>query len=375
MDERVIQFRVGVLVVATAIITVILIVLFGELPPWLGGGYRVHVQFAQAPRVGIDTPVRKNGILIGRVTKVTLQDDGVLVTSKIMKQYSLRTNEICRIGVGNLFGDAVMEFVLSDDPEHTSEPVRDGDFLQGQVAKDPLSVLVDLQAVVVDLQDDVARALTSMTHAGDQVGTLAGNLNSMLENNQDLLVRVLTKTESALTSIDRAATTFNQLAGDPQVQQDLRQSLALVPQMLSQASDTLHSLQRMSESAETNLRNIESITRPLGERGHEFVVDIEDKLAILGGIMQQLHDFSIALNSPEGSLGQLVHDGQLYERINSAAANIEAVSVQLRPIINDVRIFTDKIARDPRQLGVRGALDRRRSGLKSISGQFTEGWR
>jgi hypothetical protein len=30
-----------------------------------------------------------------------------------------------------------------------------------------------------------------------------------------------------------------------------------------------------------------------------------------------------------------------------------------------MRVFTDKIARDPSQLGVRGALDRRPSGLKT----------
>ena len=31
----------------------------------------------------------------------------------------------------------------------------------------------------------------------------------------------------------------------------------------------------------------------------------------------------------------------------------------VKPILDDIRIFSDKIARDPRQLGLKGALDRR----------------
>ena len=46
-----------------------------------------------------------------------------------------------------------------------------------------------------------------------------------------------------------------------------------------------------------------------------------------------------------------------------AAQNVSKLTKDLRPIVDDVRVFTDKIARHPEQLGVRGALDRR-PGLK-----------
>ena len=54
---------------------------------------------------------------------------------------------------------------------------------------------------------------------------------------------------------------------------------------------------------------------------------------------------------------------ELYQNLNRAAINVERISRQLRPIVNDVRIFTDKIARDPGRLGVRGAL-RKPTGIK-----------
>lgn len=49
----------------------------------------------------------------------------------------------------------------------------------------------------------------------------------------------------------------------------------------------------------------------------------------------------------DGSVGALLNDRQLYERLNRAARNVEDVSRQLRPIVDDARVFMDKAARHP----------------------------
>jgi len=98
MDERVMQFRVGVMVLATLIIAAILVVLFGEVPSLVRGSYTVYVVFPQAPGVTKDTPVRKSGVLIGRVSSVELLDEGgVRVTLRIDAGVHLFSNEVCRI--------------------------------------------------------------------------------------------------------------------------------------------------------------------------------------------------------------------------------------------------------------------------------------
>jgi ABC-type transporter Mla subunit MlaD len=48
MNDRVMQFRVGVVVLATAIITGILIVLFGDLPSLVQSTYPLRMSFADA---------------------------------------------------------------------------------------------------------------------------------------------------------------------------------------------------------------------------------------------------------------------------------------------------------------------------------------
>ena len=43
----------------------------------------------------------------------------------------------------------------------------------------------------------------------------------------------------------------------------------------------------------------------------------------------------------------LIKDPELYQRLNSAAANLERLTVRLGPILRDVHVLTDKLSRDP----------------------------
>ena len=112
MDERVIRFRVGVVVVASAIITVVLVMLFGAGANVLQRHYTLHIMFPEAPGITVDTPVRKSGVLIGRVSEVQLIDQGgVRVSARSTGNTSSGSTRSARIGSGSLLGDAVVEFV------------------------------------------------------------------------------------------------------------------------------------------------------------------------------------------------------------------------------------------------------------------------
>ena len=66
------QFRVGVMILATILIAAILVLLFMGSSPLLHGTYTIYIKFNDAPGVTRDTPVRKAGIRIGRVRDVQL---------------------------------------------------------------------------------------------------------------------------------------------------------------------------------------------------------------------------------------------------------------------------------------------------------------
>ena len=112
MSDRVMQFRVGVMVLATAIIAGILIVLFGDLPSLVQRTYPLRMNFSAARGVTPGTPVRKNGILVGRVTNVALDEKGgVNVVADIDSAVPIYKDEEAQIS-GSILGDAEISLVV-----------------------------------------------------------------------------------------------------------------------------------------------------------------------------------------------------------------------------------------------------------------------
>lgn len=364
MDERVLQFRVGVLIAATVVIGIILIMIFEELPRGLGGRKTVYIFFESAPGVTIDTPVRKSGILVGRVTDVQLEDEGgVLITARLDADRRVRKNESCRITTGNFLGDAMLEFVPSRMPGQSTAPLEDGAYLRGEVSQDALSMMGDAVQTFTSLAEDLRVALSTVETAGDDVGSVARNLNSLVVNNQEQFNRIVGKTESALGRFDTAMTAVQEIVTDEELRASIKQVLDEVPQVLSDASTLIAGLGRVADEAEQNLVFLQGLTEPLGENGDEIVESLRQSLGRLDRTIAEFEQFSAALNNSQGTIGQLLHNPELYHRINNTAANIEELTYRLQPIVDDVRVAADKVARNPGRL-LRGAIGRQQSGLK-----------
>jgi phospholipid/cholesterol/gamma-HCH transport system substrate-binding protein len=171
------------------------------------------------------------------------------------------------------------------------------------------------------------------------------------------------KTEAALDSFSLAMNNINDVMGDPQARDKMKATIEALPDVIADLRTTVKGIGTTVETADRNLRNLEGLTRPLGERGEQMVAQVDRTIGRLDEVLQQASLFTKALNESQGTLGKLVRDPKVYDDLAQAAANVNRITRELRPIVDDVRVFTDKIARHPEQLGVRGALDRR-PGLK-----------
>jgi ABC-type transporter Mla subunit MlaD len=408
MDERVVQFRVGVMVLATIIITGILILLFNEFPSMGAGTYTIHVRFSSAPGVAKDTPVRRSGILIGRVTDVEFDEKyNVIATLEINRDHTIFESDEIRI-TRSLLGDAELEVVRrvgiepAGEPRSTAKPeipgpdtpqprgvdgalndpearIRRGPFLlavlqpkanqeepavrDAQPARPPprrpADVPVPEGAVIQgrvtttplesfeDLKDDFARAADALTIAGSEVGGLARNLNGLVERNSEQFDRIVNRADVAMLSFQRAMDSINDVMGDPEVRANLKQALKDLPSLLQETQRSIASIEGAMRLVDSNLRNLEGFTGPLGERGESIVANVDSSIARLNELLGQVEEFSRALNSQEGTLGQLVRNPELYRQLNDAAENVNELTLMLRPILADARIFSDKIAKHP----------------------------
>ncbi len=354
MDERLMQFRVGVMVLSVALLAGFLILLFGRFPASLGRKtYTVYILFGEAPNVERDTPIQKSGVLVGRVTGVDLQDEprGVRVTAEINQGVKIWHNETVIVSSG-LLGDSALRIVPNPDKSLAAEPpVAPGETIAGLNMNNPMQTFSNLEG-------ELTGAARSLTSASNQVMKLAKDVDQLVGTNDDQFRRLLGKTERSLDTLEKTMQNANEFVGDPAIRDNLRKSVAALPKALEQTEESLALLQKMSVRAEKNLQNLEGFTGPLGERGPSLINHADQSVRRLDEILGQLQTFTTQMNNREGSLGQLMNNPQLYNQVNEAAININDVSKQLKPILADARVLSDKLARHPELLGVRGALEK-----------------
>jgi phospholipid/cholesterol/gamma-HCH transport system substrate-binding protein len=397
MDDKAYRFGVGVLVLASSVIGIILIFFFGAIPNFWIQHYTCTINFAAAPGVEIDTPVRKSGVRIGRVVGVKLQDDdgGVNLTLELEKRYPIRAGEVARIQTGSLItGDAVIEFLppnrttlvnrfdgvgggqkdgqlQPEEQEMAAAYLKDQDYLTGgEVAKDPLDS-------VLAMQENFSATLGSIDEAGKEIAILARDVRSLMGTKDGSIQSIIKKSELTIDNFNQTLDTLESILGDPKLKEALIASIEQFPdlvknsgEVLQQTKLTLKNFEKVGTAAESALQNadeaisnITEITDPIAERAPEAVDDILRTVDNLDALLLDLRQFAARINSSNGTVSRLIEDDQLYIQLVQTLENVENLTARLQPIVQDVRIFSDKIARDPRQLGVRGALDARGSGL------------
>ena len=128
MDERILKFRVGILVVISMLILGILILTISG-KPFFGSSYQISGETNDATGISSGTPIKKFGLPIGRVTKVAPSPNGEGVTVWMSIQESddngqKRTidtsKEMAVIGSESILGDVVINIESIEDPNEGS---------------------------------------------------------------------------------------------------------------------------------------------------------------------------------------------------------------------------------------------------------------
>lgn len=358
MDERLMQFRIGVMVLAAILIAAILLVTFGEWRWPFPSEYTIYIRFPEAPGVAERSPVRKSGIVIGHVTNVELTPEGnVLVTARVERKYVLRRNEVCRLNRA-LLGDSTLEISLSPDEKAPPEPLKEGDVMQGIVPPDPIVVLTNLQERLVT-------AINSVNQTAADLGDTVRSVNRILTENEQQVKELLANANKTVALAQETVSNANDIVGDPELKTRLKDSLARVPQVVDDLRHTLDEANQTIRVARENLDNLRGVTAPLAENGSAMVRRLDNSLQNLERVTAQLADFAETLNRDDSTLGRLVRDPTLYQKLDRTMTNVQQLTQDLRPVISDLRVFSDKIARHPELLGVRGALERQ-AGTKGL---------
>ena len=400
MHEDVQKQRVGFYTIIVLLILAILIFLNSE--GW-GSYYNITLKPQSAPGVREGTPVRKNGILIGRVSSVKTEDDHVVLKLAIREEERIYENEAISIGAESVLGDAGLEVLPLSRETRGALMTHDSVLSRFEIKPNPMELI----QTVLELEDDFAVTLGSIRDASQTIGgagkgieSLATNVNSIL-NNEDSDIKKLVadisklsmKAEVAVDNVNGIFEQINSTLQDPDFQQHMDDLVTSIPPIFTEVRAGVNDFREIiggfsgvGEQVSKNLDNISTFTDSLGETGPDVIEEInggvKDIRALIakaegfGGTLEKLQE---TLGNPDGTIGQLFNDSAVIDEIKETIANakditaeIKRVSTKLEPLMNDARHLVDKVARDPGGV-IRGALQKKPvgAGYKGTPGSRT----
>src|SRR5262245_3004003 len=155
MNERRMQFRVGLVAFATMIVGGLMAGFNGLDLAWLSGKYQIGIEVPQAPGVDTKTPVRKHGIRIVRVKSIDDNGAGVLITVDIEGKRPLYADYEPHVRT-SVLGDATIDF-QGRQPTPGAQPVPPNTVFRGRVDPNPFDSLGQLG----DLKNEFSSASRS----------------------------------------------------------------------------------------------------------------------------------------------------------------------------------------------------------------------
>jgi phospholipid/cholesterol/gamma-HCH transport system substrate-binding protein len=368
MNERVMQFRIGMFVIVAGLVLTMMIVWFGESPSLLRDQVYVKARYAEAPGVLQGVAVRKSGIRIGEVVQIDFdqrpnQPDGVLVTLAVERKYPVREGSVPRLS-RSLIGDVTID-LLPGTGDHNLAMGRTPDtapVIEGDVATDPSKAL-SAATVAFEKAGDT---LKSINEAAVGLSKIAKNAEQL-----DVFLNTWTKTgkdlSGASTELDNFLKTNEgsfktTLEGMQRVAKKLDDTFS--PETQDAFKTSIARISSASARLDTQLADAAPLMKDLGALpNHTPTTDFGQSLRRVNRIAADLELLTGVLRTrqgtlnTDGSLQKLLTQSELHDNFNAVAQNANQALSQLKAVLTSFRAFADRVSRDPSAIS-RGMLQR-----------------
>lgn len=353
MDDSKREFQVGLMVIVALVAIVVMVFRFGDIGQSLKPGSTVGILLPSASGVIPQTPVQLRGIAVGRVRAIELLPGGkgVHVSVRIDPGYEFPADSGAVVS-RSLLGDAIIEI----EPGTSQAMLQAGEHLTGRASTDPT-------AVIASVEQRLNATLASFEQTGAEWSRLGNNLNRLLESSGPDGVTTLQQTSLALHQFTRTMTAAEEtlaaagsLFTDPQYQDQLRNTISALPKLLNETRTTLEAVKTVVNRMDDTVVTINTAAAPLARQSDQLVTDLAKSLHNVQSMTRDLAVVSRAMNAEDGSLKRLISDPSMYHNLDRTAASLSVLLQNLKPVVADLQVFSDKIARHPELLGVRGVV-------------------
>ena len=258
-----------------------------------------YARYQSVEGLTVSKPVLVNGFQIGRVSRLTLQENGeILAQFKINPDYKIPKNTVARLESTDLLGTKAIVFDLGTSKTYAD----DGDTLSANTQKNLIEQVQPVQKKAEQIIGRLDSILTSVDN------TLSPEFQRNFNNSFASIARTLSTLESTSKKVD-----------------------GLVTAESNRLTVIFGNLESVSSNLKNNNQRINSVMANLENTSDQVArANFEQTMTNANRAIGDLQAAINKVNTGKGSLSQLLNDDQLYNNLNSSAENLNKLMIDLK---------------------------------------------
>ncbi|HEU4473014.1 MAG TPA: MlaD family protein [Flavisolibacter sp.] len=265
----------------------------------------IYARFADIGSLDRSNPVKINGLPVGTVYGIAQADkevNNIIVEIHLTRDISIPQNSIAFIDA-SILGSAFIN-------------IEKGNAQGYLTSGDTISTRLD-KGLIGNIQSQLAPTITRVNQTLDSLRLAIGSISTIFDPN----------TKNNLRDLIAHLT-----VSSAHLQQLLNAQTGLLSQTLANANSVTANLARNNDAVSSAIRNVEVATSKLANS------NIEGTIAALQGAVGELKNTISNINSKNGSLGLLMNDRELYDRMNRVMERLNSAALSAEITIDDLRL-------------------------------------
>ncbi|HTN21531.1 MAG TPA: MlaD family protein [Pelobium sp.] len=258
-----------------------------------------YAKYDKVDGLAVSKPVLVNGYQVGRVSALTLQENGqILAQFKIDPQYAIPTNTVARLESTDLLGSKAVVFDLGNSLKYAN----DGDTLNANVQANLLEKVEPVQKkaqVIIAKLDSLLTSVNTILNPDFQK-----NVNRSFAS----IARTLETLESTSKTVDGSVTI----------------QARRIDVIMANAESISNNLKNNNERITSIMTNMDSFSNQLAKTQIQTTIDNANKA------VTELQATVDKINNGTGSIALLLNDSKLYDNLNNSAKNLDNLMIDVK---------------------------------------------
>lgn len=320
LSERTKNTIVGLTVLIGLTILVAGMIFLDKLPSLKHASpYSIVLRATNAAGLSAGNKVDFNGVVIGTVSNVTLTPDltEAILTLNITSDIGIPANAVATVGKQTI-GSAFISLSLPT-----------GEAPSAPLPKDGSGTLI---ATVADPGLIPKPVIDTLTRVGNSVEELLQKKPLSEFEKEDPNTRIA-NISILVQRLDRVARGVDVLVGDPQSQQQVRNTIKNIEASSAQLRDTLKNVDTVISQAHDTVGDF----RAAATQASSTLKTTEAQVVLVTGkmadVLQNLEKTTAAINKGEGTAGKLINDPRLYESMVDLSVSLKSTTDDLNVLL------------------------------------------